>query len=232
MTHPKGPTLIITDGGMPAMLAAAIEAERCACAGEGGGGGPAVLMPWIVSPTLAEAQLTAITSQARFFKQDHLEPAPIRDFAIGTSDAFCDTLALLAAVEVARANACVRIVWPAHAHATDESLAGDLDRIGATVDRALLVSRLAMLDTPHAPDTHELTIETPFVDLTDAQIVDLVIDLDAPPYLCWWWRQGEGEAEQAAAAERAIWRAALDKGGWVSATGEIHTPSAKSAVSL
>lgn len=224
MAQPGGQTLLITDGGLPALVAAAIEAERLASAGESGGGAPALLMPWVADPALAETQLTAIASQAKFFRHDLLEAAPIRDFAAGTSASFVETLGLLAAVEVARANGCSRIVWPAHAHATDDTLAEDIDRMAAAVDRALLVQRIAMLDpaSPGSPRS-ELTIETPLVDLTDAQLADLVVDLDAPAYLCWWWRAlPEPKTEQAAAAERTAWKAALRHAGWVSASPGVE----------
>ena len=224
MAHPTGPTLIISDGGLPALVAAAIEAERVASAGEGGGGAPALLMPWVTSPILADAQLAAVSSQARFLRQEQLEPAPIHAFAAGTSAAFLDTLGLLAAVEVARANSCARIVWPSHAHATDDSLESDIERIANAVDRALLVERLAGLesDVIGTAAAAEIAIETPLVDLTDAQLAELVVDLDAPAYLCWWWRPAaDPAAEKTAAAERETWRAALDRAGWVSASPDV-----------
>ena len=231
MAHPTGPTLVISDGGLPALVAAAIEAERIASAGEGGGGAPALLMPWVTNPNLADAQLAAVSSQARFLRQEQLEPAPIHAFAAGTSAAFLDTLGLLAAVEVARANGCLRIVWPSHAHATDDTLETDIERIANSVDRALLVERLAGLEsditgTPSpaaGPGTvSEIAIETPLVDLTDAQLAELLVDLDAPAYLCWWWRPiADPAAERTARAERETWRAALDRAGWVSASPEV-----------
>lgn len=224
MAHPTGPTLIISDGGLPALVAAAIEAERAASAGEAGGGAPALLMPWVTSPDLADPQLAAVSSQARFLRQEQLEPAPIHAFAAGTSAAFLDTLGLLAAVEVARANGCARIVWPSHAHATDDSLESDIERIANAVDRALLVERLAGLesDVIGTAAAAEIAIETPLVDLTDAQLAELVVDLDAPAYLCWWWRQAaDPAAEKTAAAERETWRAALDRAGWVSASPDV-----------
>lgn len=229
--------LVITDGGLPALVAAAIEAERFAAAenAESGGGAPALLMPWVTNPALTEVQLTAVASQARFLRQELLEPAPIREFATGTSPAFLDSLGLLVAVEVARANGCGRIVWPVHTHATDDTLAGGIDGIAASVDRALLVERLAMLDAEPAsvtPDTEDLAIETPLVDVTDAQVAELVVDLDAPAYLCWWWRPlTEDAAERTAASERTAWTGALHDAGWVSASPGVHIHAPTSAAS-
>lgn len=224
MNQAHGPTLVITDGGLPAMLAAAIEAERQACAD--GGGTAALLMPWVTSPALADAQLEAIDAQARFFGQSVLPPAPVRDLAAGASPAYLQSLGLLTAVEAARANDCRRVVWPAHEHATDDTLAGQIDRIAAAADRALLVARVAMLDAdPAEPD---LGIETPLVDLTDAQVADLVVDLDAPVWLCWWWRRLQDSVERMAGAERGRWRASLTVAGWVFAGPPVQavTPMA------
>ena len=232
MAQHTGPTLVISDGGLPALVAAAIEAERVASAGDRGGGAPALLMPWVTEPTLVDTQLKAVSSQAKFLRQDLLEPAPIHALAAGTSAAFLDTLGLLAAVEVARANGCPRIVWPSHAHATDDTLEADIERIACAVDRALLVERLAGLESDitgaAGPDrwhaaAAELAIETPLVDLTDAQLADLVVDLDAPAYLCWWWRPvPDPAAETVAKAERSAWLAALRCAGWVSAPPEVE----------
>jgi len=252
VAHVNRQTLLITDGGLPALVAAAIEAERAASAdGNGGGGGHrleagatgggksggksggggALLMPWVTDPTLADAQLAAVSSQARFLRHELLEPAPIREFAAGTSPAFLDSLGLLVAVEVARANGCGRIIWPTHTHSTDDTLASEIEGIAASVDRALLVERLAMLDvtTPgESAGADDITIETPLVDLTDAQLADLVVDLDAPAYLCWWWRSVPGEAaERIAEGERAAWKRALHGAGWVSASPgvQINAPA-------
>lgn len=62
------------------------------------------------------------------------------------------------------------------------------DRVGAiatTLDRALLVARTVSLDasTQTAPD---ITIDTPFIDLTTEQITDLARDMALPTETCWW----------------------------------------------
>lgn len=233
--------IIITDGGLPALVAAAIEAER-AIAGGGGGvgnggevsggagsGGVVSLMPWPSHPMLAPVQAAAVTSLARFFRFDHTETPDLRLGGIEATTGLLETLSLLAGVEVARAVGCDRLIWPVQFHADESSLPAHLDRIAAAVDRALLVSRLGLLD---GDDTvEEITIETPLVDLTDRQIADLAVDLDAPAYLCWWWRQqGEPEAERVASGERRAWLAALGAAGWVqTAPGVTVTPRTEPA---
>ncbi len=202
--------IIIADGGLPALVAAAIEAERAIS----GGGGGASLMLWPASPLLASAQFTAVTSQARFLRLGLTDTPQLSLNGTEASTTLRDTLGLLSGVEAARAAGCSRVVWPVQYHADHDSLPGELDRIAAAVDRALLVARLGLLETDRASD--EITIETPLVDLTDSQIADLVVDLDAPAYLCWWWRRpSEAEAEALAAPERKAWLAALREAGWV-----------------
>lgn len=201
--------IIISDGGLPALVAASIEAERSIS----GGGGVASLMAWPGSPTLAGAQATAIGSQARFLRLGLVDPPRLCAADIEASGGLLDTLALLAAVEVARAAGARRVVWPIQFHSDHDSLPEKLDQIAGAVDRALLVSRLSLLD-----QGDEVTIETPLVDLTDTQLADLVVDLDAPAYLCWWWRRlAEGQAEALAAPERRAWLSTLRDAGWVQA---------------
>ncbi len=214
--------IIITDGGLPALVAAAIEAERAISSGaqdgdgNGGGksGGVVSLMPWTSQPVLAAVQDAAVTSLARFFRFESIETPELRLGSIAAKASLLDTLGLLAAVEVARGAWCQRIIWPVQYHADHDSVPAQLDRIAAAVDRALLVSRLSLLESDAAAD--EITIETPLVDLTDSQIADLAVDLDAPAYLCWWWhRHGEPEVESLAGVERRAWLGALGDAGWV-----------------
>ena len=229
MTDQPPSAIIISDGNLPALVAAAIEAERAIS----GGGGAASLMPWPAGPELAAAQVTAVGSQARFHRLALAEPPRLCAADIAASPGLLDTLALLAAVEAARAVGTTRVVWPVQFHADHDSLPELLDRIGAAIDRALLVSRLTLLDNPGTTGG-EVTIETPLVDLTDRQLADLVVDLDAPAYLCWWWRrQADTAAESLAAAERKAWLSALRDAGWVQSGAEtqVTTQSATQSAS-
>ena len=56
---------------------------------------------------------------------------------------------------------------------------GDLDSVSEAWDKAVLVSRIASLDTPG------VQIETPFLDLCDAELIALGSDLGAPVELAW-----------------------------------------------
>ena len=209
--------IILTDGSLPALVAAAIEAERAlAGSGEnsGGGSGGAGLMPWPSCAELAAVQCATAASLARFFRFELLDTPRLCAEGFAASTALRETLALLAGVEAARKLGCRRVIWPVQYHTDENSVPSQLDRIAAAIDRALLVSRLGLLDGSQTGA--EITIETPLVDLTDRQLADLAVDLDAPAYLCWWWRRlGEPEAEAVADTERQRWLGTLGEAGWV-----------------
>jgi hypothetical protein len=98
------------------------------------------------------------------------------------------------------------VIWPVQFPSVE------IDAITRAVDRALLVTRLMALDASmHA--TPFLHVETPFVDLSDAQVADLAADLSAPVACCWWWG-GEGNPGVPLAYEaRARWHPALRSAG-------------------
>jgi hypothetical protein len=209
--HPPK-ALVISDGGLPALLAAAMEAERRISGGGGGG----CLMPWPSRPDLAEAQVSAASSAARFLNLEPVHPViATPQAAAAQPGAMGDSLALLAALHAARLAGCERVVWPIHHHHDDDSIGRDLDRLGAAIDRAQLIGRLGLLD---GPDASPVRFETPLIDLTDGQLADLVVDLDAPVHLSWWWRPaGDARVETIAAEERAAWLSALAGAGWAEA---------------
>lgn len=215
VSDPAPSAIVISDAGLPAVVGAAIEAERAI---SGGGGGVPALMPWPTDPVLAECQYAAAKSHARFLRLALLDAPRLCAADISASTGLIDTLGLLAAVELARTSGATRVVWPVHYHADDATLPGWLDQVASAVDRALLTSRLALLDSGA-----EVTIETPLVDLTDRQTADLVVDLDAPAYLAWWWRRRpEPPAEALAVQERRAWLDALRDAGWVQADPAAH----------
>lgn len=72
-----------------------------------------------------------------------------------------------------------RVVWPVQAFPDGRT---DLPALARICDRALLVGQLLSLD---APADRPVRIETPLADLSDAQILELALDLDAPLSACW-----------------------------------------------
>lgn len=197
------PCLIISDGSLPGMVAAAIESERRS------GSQPTLWagdpLAWVAGPARAIAH-HAVRAQAEFLALGMLD----RDWIGSDGSGAGQSLALLTIAQHAAAMGFRRVVW-----AVQFPLLGaepDLDRIAATVDRCLLVSRLVSLDLWDHPNpaVPEVRIETPLVDLSDAQIVDLALDLGAPIASAW-WMEGVGEPSQ---AEQRRWLPLLSELGW------------------
>lgn len=225
MTPTRGKAIVLTDGGLPSLLVSAMEAER----GLRDGGGGGLLLPACAYGRTEAPRREAIISQGRFFGLPLAEPVVPPPSLGDGPPGYEHTQTLVSALYTALTSRCTRVVWPIQFHHDDETLADDLDRIGAAADRALLIARLAMLDAPTEAG-EELIIETPLIDLTEAQITDLVVDLDAPVYLTWWWRpSADSHTESLALTEREAWIPALERVGWVNAGPAPQTLAAGKA---
>jgi hypothetical protein len=98
-----------------------------------------------------------------------------------------------------------RVVWSVHAGVPGRPEELDLDAASREADRALLVTRLLALDA-ESHGVQSIRIEPPLADLTDRQLVELALDLDAPIRLCGWWSDVGSD-------EHARWMGALDACG-------------------
>lgn len=85
------------------------------------------------------------------------------------------SVALLRAADVAVARGLSRVVWPVHLGGGSSS-----EPMTTAADRAAQVAQLALLDLPRAGGPRTLEIETPLLELSDAQVLELALDLDAP----------------------------------------------------
>lgn len=94
---------------------------------------------------------------------------------------------LLHAAQIALDAGIRRVVWPIRVMRPEstETISHLIDQIGVAIDRAILASRLASLDTTDTSAV-EVVIETPFVDLSNDQMLDLAADLAVPLETCWW----------------------------------------------
>ncbi len=185
------------------MVAAAIESERRS------GSQPKVWagdpLAWVTGPTRSMAH-HAVRAQADILSLDLLD----RDWIGSDGSGPGQSLALLTIAQQAAVMGLRRVVW-----AVQFPLLGaepDLDRIAATVDRCLLISRLVSLDLWDHPNpaVPEVRIETPLVDLSDPQIADLALDLGVPISAAW-WIDGVGDPAQ---AEQRRWLPLLAELGW------------------
>ncbi|MBL4591089.1 MAG: hypothetical protein JKY96_03930, partial [Phycisphaerales bacterium] len=83
-----------------------------------------------------------------------------------------------------------RVIWPIRVGSVQRDFepGADLDTLAAMIDRAVLAGRLASLDARvgSGDEPIEMTIETPLVDFSNAQLADLAGDLSVSLDACWW----------------------------------------------
>jgi hypothetical protein len=192
--------LIISDGGVTSLLACGAAADRS----RAGAGSPASAI-WVASAgSEGGSDIRASAErQAELFGFE-LVAEPGVELPAGEVDrvAEVDVLRLLRAGLIAARRGLAQVIVPANAGAELS-----LDETGRIIDRVLLVSRLVSLEVGSAASP---VMVAPYADLTDAQIADLILDMDLPIWTCWWW----GGASAEAAAERERWTVAMRKAGW------------------
>ena len=195
-------TLVITDGGPASLLACWAEGVCRPASGEDSSarlaatreGVVAWAAPRLSAPALAAidraaevCHLTRVLHDARVVADDSVRaelPGKLRT-GLAASE-----LLLSACIDALRRN-IHRVVWPVQLGGpnipTDHIEVDELDLVSDAFDRALLCSRLLAIDA----GPRGLLIETPYIDFTDAQVMDLAADLDAPVNLAWWCRAGQ-----------------------------------------
>jgi hypothetical protein len=107
----------------------------------------------------------------------------------------------------------VRLVWPVHSGAATET---DLrtDAIADICDRSLLVAQLATLDAPRTgPGSRGVQIETPYADLTDIQLAEILVDMGAPLSACTTCESAGAGSECGSCGSCRRWSAALRAAG-------------------
>ena len=153
-------------------------------------GEPPLLTPFGTLPDGCCAE--ALHRQAELFGLSLIGPQAVYGGSEPEDAGEGEAVGLLRATFLAARLGCRRVLWPASG-AVGGGL--DLDRIAAISDSALLVGRLVGLRSAwHG--VPGIRVETPFVDLTDRQMADLIEDMALPLEACWWWRSdraGEGE---------------------------------------
>lgn len=124
----------------------------------------------LIAPTTSDADALRIIE-----RQAELAGARVLDepTTLATDD-FAETRLLLDACSLARTHRCARVVWPVFC-------AAEVDPIAIALDRARLVSTLAALDAR----PRGLPIDTPVLDLTEAQLADLANDVGVPSQPGW-----------------------------------------------
>ncbi|MFN0130986.1 MAG: hypothetical protein ACKVW3_00385 [Phycisphaerales bacterium] len=195
----------------------ALSAER----NQPGGNRPIItVVPAAVPADEASDRLAAAQAQANAMVTVY-EPKVLSadDQTVTASAGALATRRLVEVAQWAHARGIRRVIWPANAGA-DAPDGGVLDRVAGIIDRAALVSRLVSMDDDRAGTDCGVEIETPYADLSDREIAELMLDLDAPVWTCW-WAMGTGPR---AAMEREHWRGILRDLGW---TGPLPRGEAK-----
>lgn len=193
-------SVILTDADLPALVAASLAQEE-------GGGLAALEVPG------HPAAGAAIRAHLELLGAELIGALPPADLST----------TLLAGARIAAAAGAAQLIWPVAVNA-------DLDRMCREADRALLISRLITLEPELSPaaGAGRFEVQAPLLDLSDAQVAELAIDLDVPVWRCWWWpvvggagaprppadSPLEGEALTAARALAKRWTAALRAVGW------------------
>lgn len=125
---------------------------------------------------------------------------------------------LLCAAEAAIELGLSRVIWPVQLgqpRLGASDAANGLEEVAKAHDRALLVARLASLDAP--PSSGGLVIETPYLAMSDDQIADLAADLDAPISAAWWCIADGAGSEESEPCGRCMpcrrWHGALQEAG-------------------
>ena len=197
--------LILTDADVESLLACAMASEQQTLNSDQ----PSVLIPtwWGAQPDndldlIISAVEPAITRQARLYALvtdlDNAAYPPEDEPLTELATRRLHTRLLTEAAYLALESGIKRVVWPVRIPLNHPSR---IKAIGDTLDRAMLVSRAVSLDATHqtAP---EVVIETPFIDLSDAQLVDLARDLTLPIDACWW---SDAQTLPLAQQRRAHW---------------------------
>ena len=173
----RADVLIIMDGSLAGAVACAMECER-----------GHTIVAWLPPPRsgLRAPDLGAVdAARAERLVREQAELHAVGELIISAPDgARADpSMLLLDAARAAGARAAARVVWPV-------ARGDSVDAMYRVTERADLATRLARLDAEDRAESGPgVRIETPFVDLTHDQLLDLARDLE----ICeetWVGRQG------------------------------------------
>lgn len=191
-TTPTGGTLVLSDGGIAGLLGVATASEESVRGTSEPGPAVGVWAAWPGTPDHPD-RFNAVTQAASAFRAE-VVTARTPDRAIAGTAGEAESALLIRAAAIAAERRWDRVLWPVHLGDRDAS--ANLEAIAIAVERALLVSRLASLDG------QGVTVETPFVDFTDAEMADLAADLGLTADHCWWAAGAAAQSPEGVAEHR------------------------------
>lgn len=194
MSQRAEPILTIVDGGLESLVASILINPPARAAAWFVGGAPEE-----IACRRAAARLQAELIGLEDFIEPSVEPW------LGLPGGFGEAAMLLAALATAAESKRARVLWPKH-------VSGDLDAMLDASDRALLVQRIGLIELGDSEQL-DVHIDSPLLDLTDRQIAELAVDLEAPLWSCWWALPAAADIPEAQ-TERRRWAELLrDCGG-------------------
>lgn len=124
------------------------------------------------------------------------------------------SMLLLAACRAAIQHGISRVVWPIHVgsdegggtRGTDAPSGRALHDIADACDRAMLAGQLASIDAGR--NAQGVVIELPYVDFSDAQLMELSIDMGVP-LASSWYCESDGAGACGVCGECVRWQKAL-----------------------
>ncbi|MCB9848972.1 MAG: 7-cyano-7-deazaguanine synthase [Phycisphaeraceae bacterium] len=188
----SGETVLVIHDGSPEALVASLICPDPSC-----------VVAWIPPylPTARKSRMQTVKRQVDLLGLDSLITPGASD--IGASDRhagpYVRTWTLLQAVTTAASRGCGRVVWPVRC-------GDDFNQGVEAADRTLLLSRLISIDTEAGATP--VRIDTPLLDLTIDQLLELARDLDAPLEASWWC-QREGSTPCGGCSACTTWRTAV-----------------------
>lgn len=204
MSREHDSVLIISDGGLPALVSCMLAIN------------PEAVVVWAPPPgspgldhpsaIVGAEHRASVERQADLLGLRGVESSPAIPWPCGDintqsphapSSLPTAALLLLATTEAHRLG-CSDVIWPV-------VCGHDLDELATAAERARLVSRLTMLPPQQGRVRLEspgfVRVRTPLADLTPQQVAELALDLDAPTHTCW-WLASEGRPLSAQPSER------------------------------
>ncbi len=222
-TSPTPSCLIIADGSPPALLSAWLEG---ACLPTPPGTDPfSTTGPLLWRPAgLSTPAALSVEALAQRCHASAIVDAAVPHAITGLAA----SAMLMAAGEEALARGIDRVLWPIQ-FPGDLTSDARLTLVASALDRAMLAARLLSIDSP----SPGLLIQTPMVELTDHQLMDLAGDTDAPlGCAAWTLTATPNTHDQTAREQIKRWQAAMLAAGIVPAIAGLDAAEHASTSTL